>query len=38
VTAAKTVLDGGYRAGRCPALWDGQAADRIVDALRDAVA
>jgi UDP-N-acetylglucosamine 2-epimerase (non-hydrolysing) len=38
VTAAKTVLDGGYRVGRCPALWDGQAADRIVDALRDAVA
>jgi len=38
VAAARTVLEGGYRVGRCPALWDGHAADRIVDALREAVA
>lgn len=27
------VLDGSYKQGRCPALWDGHAADRVAEAL-----
>ena len=34
---ARRILDGGRRPGRCPALWDGHAAERIVAVLRDVV-
>jgi len=33
--AVRDVLSGGGHAGRCPALWDGHAADRIVSTLRN---
>jgi len=29
----RTVLDGGYKQGRCPPLWDGHAAERIAQIL-----
>ena len=29
----RAVLDGSYKQGRCPALWDGQAATRIAKIL-----
>jgi UDP-N-acetylglucosamine 2-epimerase (non-hydrolysing) len=35
---ARRLLNGERRAARCPALWDGHAADRIVAALRGIVA
>jgi len=34
VTEALVILDGKSKAGRVPALWDGQAAERIVAVLR----
>ena len=30
----RAVLDGTYKQGRCPKLWDGKAAERIVDILK----
>ncbi len=30
----RQVLDGTYKSGRCPALWDGSAAKRIADVIR----
>ena len=30
---ARAVLAGNSKAGRCPALWDGHAAERIVELL-----
>ncbi len=33
VTEARAILAGGGKAGRIPALWDGKAAERIVEAL-----
>ena len=35
VGAAWRVLDGGSKKGRCPELWDGQAAERVVAILRE---
>ena len=29
------MLDGTYKQGRCPSLWDGKAAQRIADVLLD---
>jgi UDP-N-acetylglucosamine 2-epimerase (non-hydrolysing) len=37
VAAAMRVLDGQIKAGRCPELWDGHAAERIVTILRDKI-
>jgi UDP-N-acetylglucosamine 2-epimerase (non-hydrolysing) len=37
-TMLQSVLDGSYKTGRCPALWDGCAAERIADALEQLVA
>jgi UDP-N-acetylglucosamine 2-epimerase (non-hydrolysing) len=34
VAAAKEALEGKWRAGRRPALWDGHAADRAEESLR----
>lgn len=34
---ARRILNGGRRPGLCPNLWDGHAAERIVDCLRDIV-
>lgn len=34
VREATRVLDGAYKQGRIPALWDGHAAERIVEVLR----
>ena len=34
VAAARQALDGGVKDGRCPELWDGGAAERIVNVLR----
>jgi UDP-N-acetylglucosamine 2-epimerase (non-hydrolysing) len=31
----RAVLDGNYKRGRCPALWDGRAADRIARLIAD---
>jgi nucleoside-diphosphate-sugar epimerase len=31
------ILDGGRKTGKCPALWDGRAAERIVQQLRGMV-
>jgi UDP-N-acetylglucosamine 2-epimerase (non-hydrolysing) len=33
MSCLRTVLDGSYKQGRCPALWDGQAAGRIAQIL-----
>jgi len=35
VTAARRVLDGGWKKSRCPELWDGRTAKRIVSVLRE---
>lgn len=32
----REVITGGYKQGSCPSLWDGRAAERIVDVLLDA--
>ena len=32
----RSVLDGTYKTGRCPDLWDGHAAERIVAELMSA--
>ncbi len=32
-THLRLVLDGGYKQGRCPALWDGHTAERIAQIL-----
>ena len=37
VTEALTILDGGSKAGRVPELWDGRAAERIVNVLVEAL-
>jgi UDP-N-acetylglucosamine 2-epimerase (non-hydrolysing) len=38
ITAVGRVLAGGHKAGRRPELWDGQAAERIVNILMDKLA
>ena len=35
IAEAQNVIRGGGRTGRCPALWDGHAADRIVETLNE---
>jgi UDP-N-acetylglucosamine 2-epimerase (non-hydrolysing) len=35
LAAAHNVLNGGMKAGRLPAQWDGMAASRILDVLED---
>ncbi len=37
VAAAFQVLDGGAKQGRVPDLWDGRAAERLVDVLRQGI-
>jgi len=32
---ARNILEGGGKNGKRPALWDGRAAERIVEKLRD---
>ena len=31
----RAVLDGRYKPGRCPALWDGHAAERIAEVVAE---
>ncbi len=35
--AVLSVLDGTYKHGRCPSLWDGRASHRIVDAISNLI-
>ena len=37
VSAYRSVLDGGMASGRIPPLWDGRAAERIVEVLVEAL-